>query len=65
MLHYATQRNRENIVLREFLTADIQCIESIRAVGTMLQQVLFRLRLFLHGLVFPEAVASTFAPPAD
>lgn len=62
MLHYATQRNRKNIVLRELLTADIQHIKSIYAVGTMLQQVLFRFRLFLHRLVFSEAVASTFYP---
>ena len=62
MLHYATQRNRENIMLRKLLASDIQRIESIRAVGTMLQQVLFRLRLFLHRLVFPESVASSFDP---
>ena len=43
-------------MLRELLTADIQCIESIRAVGTMLKQVLFGLRLFLHRLVLMEAV---------
>lgn len=60
MLHYAAECHREGVVLWELLTADIQCIESIRAIGTMLQQVLLRFRLFLHGLVLPEAVASTF-----
>ena len=47
-------------MLREFFTADIQCIESIRAIGTMLQQVLFGFRLLLHRLVLMEAVASAF-----
>ena len=43
-------------MLRELFTADIERIESIRAVGTMLKQVLFGLRLFLHRLVLMEAV---------
>ena len=47
-------------MLWELLTADIQRIESVGAVGTMLQQVLFGLRLFLHRLVLMEAVTSTF-----
>ena len=47
-------------MLWELLAADIQCIESIGTVGTMLQQVLFGLRLLLHRLVLMEAVASTF-----
>ena len=46
-------------MLRELLTADIQRIESIRTVCTMLQQVLFGLRLLLHRLVLMEAVAAT------
>ena len=57
-LHHPTQRDRVCVMLREFLTADIQCIESICAIGTMLQQVLLRFRLFFHGLVLSEAVAS-------
>ena len=36
--------------------ADVQGIEGIRAIGTMLQQVLFRLCQFLACLVLPEAV---------
>ena len=44
-------------MLRELFTADIQRIESIRTVCTMLQQVLFRLRLLLHGLVLMEAIS--------
>ena len=49
-------------MLRELLTADIQCIESIRAIGTMLQQVLFGLRLLLHRLVLMEAVPTPLHP---
>ena len=46
-------------MLRELLTADIEGIEGICAIGTMLQQVLFGLRLLLHRLVLMEAVAAT------
>ena len=56
----STKGDGVDVVLWELLTADIQCIESIRAIGTMLQQVLFRLRLLLHRLVLMEAVASAF-----
>ena len=49
-------------MLRELLTADIQRIESIRTVCTMLQQVLFRLRLLLHGLVLMEAISPPLYP---
>lgn len=59
-LQNSTHHDGVNIVLREFFRTDIERIEGICAIGTMLQQVLFRFRLFLHGLVFPEAVASTF-----
>ena len=51
MLHYATQRNRKNIVLWELLAADIQSIESIRAVGTMLQQVRIASNTFFCELI--------------
>ena len=47
-------------MLRELLTADIQRIECVGAIGTMLQQVLFGFRLLLHRLVLMEAVASAF-----
>ena len=47
-------------MLRELFATDIQRIECICAVSTMLQQVLFGLRLLLHRLVLVEAVASTF-----
>ena len=49
-------------MLRELLTADIQRIESIRAVCTMLQQVLLRLWLLLHGLVLSEAISPPLYP---
>ena len=47
-------------MLREFLAADIERIEGIRAVGAVFQQVLLGLRLLLHRLVLAEAVSSSF-----
>ena len=49
-------------MLREFFTADIQRIESVSTIGTMLQQVLFGLRLLLHRLVLMEAVPTPLHP---
>ena len=49
-------------MLRKLLTPNIQRIESISAIGTMLQQVLLRFRILLCGLVFAEAISSTFQP---
>ena len=45
-------------MLRELLTADIQRVESIRAIGTVLQQVLFGFWLLLYRLVLVESVAA-------
>ena len=39
-------------MLRKLLTPNIQRIESICAIGKMLQQVLLRFRILLCGLVF-------------
>ena len=47
-------------MLWELLTPNIQRIESISAIGAMLQQVLLRFGIFLCGLVFAKAVSSTF-----
>ena len=49
-------------MLRKLLTANIQRIKSISAIGTMLQQVLLRFQILLCGLVFAKAVSSTFSP---
>ena len=49
-------------MLRELLTADVQRIESIGAVGTVLEQVFFRFRLLLHGLVLAEAISTPLYP---
>ena len=49
-------------MLWKLLTSNIQRIESISAVGTVLQQVLLRLWLFLHRLVFMEAVSTPLYP---
>ena len=41
-------------MLREFLAADVEGVEGIGAVGAVLEEVFFRLGLFLHGLVLAE-----------
>lgn len=46
-------------MLLKLLAADIECIESIGAVGSVFEKVLFGLRLLFHGLVLAEAVASS------
>ena len=46
-------------MVREFLGTDVEGIESIGAVGTVLEQVFLGLRKFFAGLVFAEAVAAT------
>ena len=47
-------------MLRKLLTPNIQRIESIRAIGAVLQQVLLRFRILLCRLVFAEPVSTTF-----
>ncbi len=58
LLHNPSHIEWENIVLREFLAADIQRIEGIGAVRSVFEEVFLGLRIFLHGLVFPEPVAT-------
>ena len=60
-LHYTPCIESKNIMLREFLAADVQRIIGIRPIRTMLQQVLFRLSQLLPGLLLLEAIPS----PAD
>ena len=52
-------RNVCYLPLRELLTPYIQCIEGIRAVRAVFEEVLFGLRQFLATLILVEAVAST------
>ena len=47
-------------MLRKLLTPNIQRIESIRATGAVLQQILLRFRILLCRLVFAKAVSTTF-----
>ena len=47
-------------MLRELFTPNIQRIESISAIGTMLQQVLLRFGILLRGLVFAKVISSAF-----
>ena len=60
-LHHTPCIESKNIMLREFLAADVQRIIGIRPIRTMLQQVLFRLSQLLPGLLLLEAIPS----PAD
>lgn len=47
-----------NDLLRELFAANIQGIKSVRAVGTVFEEVFLGLGKLLAGLVFVEAVAS-------
>ena len=46
-------------MLWKLLAADIEGVEGIGAVGTVLEKVFFGLRLLLHRLILAEAVASS------
>ena len=60
VLSHTTNRNAIKIMLRKLFTPNIQRIESIRAIGAVLQQVLLRFRILLCGLVLTEPVSTTF-----
>ena len=47
-----------NDLLRELFAANVQCIKSVRAVGTVSEEVFLGLGKLLAGLVFVEAIAS-------
>lgn len=59
-LSHSTHRKTIKNMLRKLLTPNIQRIESISAIGTMLQQVLLRFGILLRGLVFAKAISSAF-----
>lgn len=59
VLSHPTHANWVQIMLWEFLAADIECVEGIGAVGSVFEKVFFGLRLLFHRLVFAEAVASS------
>ena len=46
-------------MVRKFLAADVEGIESVGAVGAVFEEVFFGLGKFFAGLVFAEAVAAT------
>ena len=50
--------DRESVSVRKFLAADVESIESICAVGAVLEEVFFALGKFLAAFVFSEAVAT-------
>ena len=43
---------------RKFLAADVECIESVGAVGAVFEEVFFRFGKFLAAFVFAETVAT-------
>ena len=47
------------VILRELGTADVESIESVRAICAVLQEVFLRFRQFLSSLVFAETVPAT------
>ena len=47
-------------MLRKLFTPNIQRVESIRAIGAVLQQILLRFRILLCILILSETVATTF-----
>ena len=52
----------EGVMERELLAADIEGVESVRAVGAVLEQVFFGLGEFLAALVLAETVAPAHDP---
>ena len=60
ILSYTTNRNAIKIMLRKLFTPNIQRIESIRAIGAVLQQIHLRFRILLCRLVFAKIVSTTF-----
>ena len=48
-------------MLRKFLAANIECIEGIRAIGTVFKQVFLRFRILFHRLGTDE----TSMPPVS
>jgi len=50
--------NTEGVAVRELLAADVEGVESVRAVGAVLQQVFLGLSEFLAALVLAETVAA-------
>ena len=48
----------ESVSIRKFLAADVECIESVGAVGAVFEEVFFRFGKFLAAFVFAEAVAA-------
>ena len=58
ILQHSAGRNAEGIAVRKFLTADVEGVESVRAVRAVLEQVFFILGEFLAALVLAEAVAA-------
>ena len=58
-LHYSSCPDGIDVVLWELLAANVKGVEGIGAIGAVLEQVLFRLGVFLLRLVLAEAIAAT------
>ena len=61
-LQNSTHWERKTITVREFLTADVERIESVGAVRAVFEQIFLGLRKFLTALVFLETVTSSADP---
>ena len=58
-LHHPTCPDGIDVVLGELLAADVEGVEGIGAIGAVLQEILFRLGVFLLRLVLAETIAAT------
>ncbi len=60
-LHHPSDIHHSSRVLTlgEFFTSDEQCIESISAIGTVFEKILFRLSQLLTGFILVKAITSS------
>ena len=58
MLQNSRHRDANALAVREFLAANVEGVESVRAVGAVFEEVFFCLGEFLTGFVFAEAEAA-------
>ena len=57
-LKYSANIHAESVAVREFLAADVECIERICAVGAVFEEVFFALGKFLAAFVLAKTVAA-------
>ena len=62
LLGNSADNDGRKVILGEFGTADVEGIESVRAIGTVLEEVFLRFGEFLPTLVLAEAVSASADP---